>query len=39
MEFDLKYALAEEILCQYFYKSLQPFIRLWVDEKSQNLDG
>lgn len=39
MEFDIKCALIENILGQYFYKSLKPSIKLWIDKKDQKLDS
>ena len=39
MEFDAKYALSENLLVQYFYEDLRYSIKLWIDEKSREIDG
>lgn len=38
MKFDIRCTQIEDVLYQYFYKSLRPLIRLWIDEKGQKLD-
>ena len=39
VEFDLRCASTEDVLCWYFYKGLKPSIRLWIDQEGQDLDG
>lgn len=38
-EFDTRCTPTEEVLCRYFYESLRPLIRLWIDEEGRELDG
>lgn len=37
MEFDADYAPSRVLLGRYFYKSLKPSIKLWINEKSWEL--
>ena len=39
IEFNPRCTFIKNVLCQYFYKGLRPSIRLWIDKKSQDLDG
>ena len=38
-EFDTKYVSSKKVLCQHFYKGIKPSIKLWIDEKAEELDG
>lgn len=38
-EFDTKYALTEQVLCQQFYKNPKLLIRLYINDKSEELDS
>ena len=39
MKFDAKDALSEDFLVWYFYESLRPSIKLWINQKGQEWDG
>ena len=39
LELDIRCAPTEDVLYRYFYESLRLLIRLWIDEKSRELDG
>lgn len=39
MKFNAKYALSENLIIWYFYKDLKPSIKLWINEKKQELDS